>query len=150
MSTSEEPQGTTTNPDPENSEIDWKAKSREWERRAKENKAAADRLAEIEESQKTDLQKAVARAAALESELAGYKKREQVAKWASEIAKDSQIPASALRGDTREELEAHFKELEALIPKQQPKRTPVPTGKPSGEGGGSAAVAALRQLRGTA
>jgi hypothetical protein len=39
-------------------EIDWKAKAREWEKRAKENKGAADELASIRESQKTEAEKA--------------------------------------------------------------------------------------------
>jgi hypothetical protein len=38
-------------------EIDWKAKSRMWEQRAKQNNDAAAKLAEIEESQKTEAQK---------------------------------------------------------------------------------------------
>ena len=51
-------------------EIDWKAKAREWETRAKANKAAADRLAEIEEASKTEAQKAADRLAAAEKEAA--------------------------------------------------------------------------------
>ena len=39
-------------------EIDWKAKAREWEKRAKDNKSAADELAQIRESQKSDAEKA--------------------------------------------------------------------------------------------
>ena len=39
-------------------EIDWKAKAREWERRAKDNKTAADELAAIRESQKSEAEKA--------------------------------------------------------------------------------------------
>lgn len=49
-------------------EIDWKAKSREWEKRAKENKAAADKLAELEESKKSETQK-------LQEQLAEYQSR---------------------------------------------------------------------------
>jgi hypothetical protein len=116
-----------------------------------ELKTKAAQLDEIAQASKSDLEKALERASQAEAKVAAFEQREQVSKWAKEITKDSAIPASALRGNTREELEAHFKELEALIPKQQPpKRTPVPAGKPAGEGGGSAAVAALRQLRGTA
>lgn len=51
-------------------EIDWKAKAREWEKRAKENKSAADRLAEIEEANKTEAQKAADRLAAAEKDAA--------------------------------------------------------------------------------
>jgi len=35
--------------------------------------------------------------------------------WADEITKDSPIPATVLRGDTKEEMESHFEELSALI-----------------------------------
>lgn len=38
-------------------EIDWKAKARMWESRAKENSGAASKLAEIEESKKSETQK---------------------------------------------------------------------------------------------
>jgi hypothetical protein len=47
-------------------EIDWKAKAREWERRAKENTSAAKRLAEIEEASKSEAQKVADRLAAAE------------------------------------------------------------------------------------
>jgi hypothetical protein len=53
-------------PKPEAPEIDWKAKAREWEKRAKDNKSAADRLAEIEEASKSEAQKAADRLAAAE------------------------------------------------------------------------------------
>lgn len=47
---------------------DWKAKAREWEKRAKENKTAAERLSALEESQKTEQQKLSERAEAAERE----------------------------------------------------------------------------------
>ena len=48
------PAQATDAPEPEQKvdEIDWKAKAREWEKRAKDNKSAADRLAELEEANK--------------------------------------------------------------------------------------------------
>lgn len=53
-----EPQG-----DPEAEQVqdktDWKAEARKWEARAKQNSDAAARLAQIEEANKTDLEKAV-------------------------------------------------------------------------------------------
>lgn len=63
------PTGTNTEADQQTTdkqEVDWKAKAREWEKRAKENSAAAARLAEFEESQKTEAQKAADRAATAE------------------------------------------------------------------------------------
>lgn len=111
-------------------------------------KTKATQFDQLEQDSKSELQKALDRAAEAEQKAAALEAKEQVAAWAKEITKDSQIPASALRGSTREELETHFKDLEALIPKpQQQKRTPVPAGKPTGSEGGSAAVSALRQFR---
>lgn len=53
-----EPAATPTEPAPAPAqEIDWKAEARKWEGRAKENSGAATKLAEIEESQKTEAQK---------------------------------------------------------------------------------------------
>ena len=53
-------------PEGEKHEVDWKAKSREWERKAKANAGAAQRLAEIEEANKTEAQKAAERLAKAE------------------------------------------------------------------------------------
>jgi membrane protein involved in colicin uptake len=47
-------------------EPDWKAEARKWESRAKENKGAAERLAEIEEANKSAEQKAAERLAVAE------------------------------------------------------------------------------------
>lgn len=49
-------------------ETDWKAEARKWEARAKENNSAAQKLAEIEESKKSETQK-------LQEQLAQYEKR---------------------------------------------------------------------------
>lgn len=43
---------------PAQDSTDWKAEARKWEQRAKDNKSAADRLAQVEDANKTDLQKA--------------------------------------------------------------------------------------------
>lgn len=56
-------------------EVDWKAKAREWERRAKENKSAADELATIRESQKSEAQKAADRLAEAERKAADAEAR---------------------------------------------------------------------------
>jgi hypothetical protein len=107
-------------------------------------KEKASRLDQLEQDSKTELQKALDEAAALKSKVEKFERQAQVNTWADEITKDSDIPASVLRGETREELEKHFEQLQALAPK--PKRTPAPSGKSAGDGGGSRAVAALRQL----
>jgi len=108
-------------------------------------RAKAAKLDQLEQESKTELQKALDKAAALETELTAYKTKEQVAAWASEIVKGSDIPASVLRGSTKEELEQHFEQLKSLAP-LKPTRTSAPAGQVTGSGQGSRAVAALRQL----
>lgn len=105
---------------------DWKAEARKWEARAKDNKAAAEELEHLRESQKTEEQKRAERESERERKLAAYELRDQVAAWSAEIVKDSHIPAAALRGSTQEELVEHFKELSALIPAPTTDTEPEP------------------------
>lgn len=51
---------------PQEDTTDWKAQARKWEARAKENSAAAAKLAKLEDANKTELQKAADRATAAE------------------------------------------------------------------------------------
>ena len=123
-------------------ETDWKAEARKWEARAKENSDAAKRLAEIEEASKTDLEKALARAEAAEAKVKEHETREQVAAWKAEVAEATGIPAAALAGSTKEELEAHAATLKSLIPAQDEKKGAVgpyvpPEGTASGGGLGT-------------
>lgn len=106
----------------------WKALARKNEQRAKENADKAKRFDELEEASRTELEKAVARAEAAENliaEQAAEKERDVII---ADVAKIAGVPASALRGSTRDELEAHAEELKALIP-------PTP-GAPSTDGQG--------------
>src|SRR5690625_3018675 len=95
-------------------ETDWQAEARKWEKRAKENKSAADKLAEIEESKKTEIQKAAERADEAErraSELEREKSRLSV------IA-TKQIPEEyhdLVKGDSEEELLASAEKVKSLI-----------------------------------
>lgn len=107
----------------------WKALSRKNEERAKENEAAAKRLAEIEEANKSEAEKLLARAEAAEKVIAERDAKEAAEKLIAEVAKEKGVPANALRGATREDLEAHADELLALIPV-----TPV---APSADGQGN-------------
>lgn len=104
-------------------EVDWKAKSREWEKRAKENSAAAQKLAELEESQKTEAQRLseareAAERRAAEAEAANIRYRVAVAKG---------LPADLvdrLRGDSEEDIAADADALLALVQAAPP--TPKP------------------------
>lgn len=122
----------TEGPEPE-PVTDWKAEaeklkaeSRKWESRAKDNAKAAQRLAEFEEAQKTELQKAAERAEKAEKQLQQLESERQIAGWKAEVADATGIPVAALRGSTREELQAHADELKPLL--DQSRRGPyVPT-----------------------
>ena len=94
-------------------------------------KAAAEKLKQIEEKGKTDLQKATERAEAAEAALAERKAAEAVAEAIREVSKATGVPEDALRGASREEIEAH---AEALKPYFSKDAAPsVPTGAPSTE-----------------
>jgi hypothetical protein len=84
-------------------------------------KSQADKLAEIEAAQLTESEKAAARLAELEAEVAGYKTQQQVAAWKAEVEKTTGVPAAALAGSSLEEIQAHAETLKSLI-------TPAPRG----------------------
>jgi hypothetical protein len=116
-----------TTPDPPKAETDWKAEARKWEARAKENLSAAEKLAALEEKDKTDLQRAQARAEAAEKKAAeleaAEKKRaadaeaaRQIADWKAKVSKETDVPADVLRGSTLEDIQAHAESLKALLP----------------------------------
>lgn len=105
-----DPDKATEPETPKVDEIDWKAKAREWEKRAKDNKSAADRLAEIEEASKTEAQKAADRLAAAEKAAADASS--SLARLEVALAKGlTPSQAKRLVGSTREELEADADEL---------------------------------------
>lgn len=122
----EEPHGTKDdngNPTSENGQSDdLQAKldeavknSRKWENRAKENKAAADELQKLKESQMTESEKTEARIASLEKENSELKTREQVSAWKKQVSKDTGVPADVLRGSTLEEIQSHGEALKKLL-----------------------------------
>lgn len=123
----EKPQGETVETISREKYDELLANSRKWEGLAKSNKAAAEELEKLREAQKSEEQKRAEREAEKDAELARYRLRDQVSAWAKEIVKDSPVPADALRGSTREELEEHFEVLSALIKKDTPAPAVVPT-----------------------
>ena len=111
-------------------ETDWKAESRKWESRAKENKSAAEELAKLREAEKTERD---AREKA-EEELSQLRHERDLSKWASEVSSETGVPASVLRGDTLEELRAHAEQIRGSIPiypvvPEGNKKTPTVTKK---------------------
>jgi hypothetical protein len=106
----------------------WKQKAREQEKRAKDNASAAARLAEIEQAQMTESEKASKRIVELEAQLADREAttiRQRVA-----LAKG--VPAELvdrLRGVTEDEIAEDADRLMALV-------TTPPTPKPDPSQGG--------------
>lgn len=111
----------------------WKGLSRKNEERATSNADKAKKFDEHEEANRTELEKAIARAEAAEKTVAERDAKDTAAKLRDEVATakgfaDRKISATALRGSTREELEAHADELLALVP--------APAAGPSADGQG--------------
>lgn len=95
-------------------EIDWKAEARKHEARAKENAAAAAKLAELEEAQKTESQKLTDRAVAAEKE----RDAARLDALRVRVGAAKNLPADMidrLRGDTEDELSADADRLAAHL-----------------------------------
>jgi len=106
-------------PDTSAQEIDWKAKSRMWEQRAKQNNDAAQKLAEIEESQKTEAQKLQEQLTALQNRAATAERDKE---RLSVIAKHG-IPEEyhdLVHGTDAESLAASAAKVKALITANAP------------------------------
>lgn len=118
-------------PPAEPSGTDWKGEARKWESRAKENAAAAKRLQEIEDAQKSETEKLLARAEAAEKRAADL----EAARLRDRVAQANGIPADLvdrLVGATEEELAADAQRLAALL---RPSETPPPPPPPPADGG---------------
>lgn len=101
-------------------EIDWKAEARKWESRAKDNKSALDAL-------QTKLDQEAARVSALESKnteltekVTGFEEEKALTELVSKVAEAKGVPASALRGRTEDELNAHADTLKTLLEPSAP------------------------------
>lgn len=118
------PAATTPPPDPTppapaDGDTDWKAEARKWETRAKENSTAAARLREIEDANKSELEKANERAAQAEDRAAKL----ELTNTRNEVAMAKGLTAAQARrllGETREELEADADQLLAEFPGTKP------------------------------
>lgn len=121
-------------------ESEWKAYARLWENRAKAKPKVSDeeiatlrdkaqKFDDAEQANMTELEQYKTRAEAAEKWKAQRESQDSAAKLAADIAKEKGVPVGALRGGTREELEAHADELLQHLPK--------PAAAPSAEGQGN-------------
>ena len=91
-------------------ETDWQAKyeamrqhSRDWEKRAKENAAAADELEQLKQAQLTEQEKATARAEKAESELAAMKAEQELFETRRSVADQTGAPLDLMECCTDKE-----------------------------------------------
>jgi len=95
-----------------------------------ELKAKAAKFDEAEEASKSELQKATERAEALQKQLDEMVKADSSRKLKEQIAAETGIPASVLRGETEEELRAH---AEAILSFAKPGQPTYPNVRDGGE-----------------
>lgn len=85
-------------------------------------KEKAAKFDELEEKNKSDLQKETERAEALQKELDAMKKAESIRSVRENVAKETNVPADLLTGETEEECKAQAEKLIAFAkPNSYPK-----------------------------
>lgn len=109
-------------------DIDWKARyeetlahSREWERRAKANKAAAEELEQLKESTMSETQKAQNRAEKLQKELDEIRGENQRRQWRAQVAEETGLPADICFGSTLEEMQSNAQAVGTYVESLQAK-----------------------------
>lgn len=107
-------------------EVDWKSKSREWEKRAKANADAAQRLAELEDAQKTETQRLADAKAAAETEAATA--RAEALRWriAAKHGISDEDAETFLTGGDEESLTRQAERLAALAQPNEDRQSPGP------------------------
>lgn len=80
-----------------------------------ELKSKAAELDEIKNQSESDIEKLQSRIDKLENENKSMKHAREVDEWRAEVAKETGVPASVLRGDTLDELKAHADAVKAAM-----------------------------------
>ena len=80
-----------------------------------EIKAKAAQVDTLKAESDAAIAAAVTRAEAAEGQVQQFQTEKQVETWKTEVAKATGVPATALRGSTKEDFEAHAAELKPLI-----------------------------------
>lgn len=122
----EQPAQDAEQPQPKVDEVDWKAKAREWERRAKDNKTAADELAQIKESQKSEAEKAAERLSAAEKRAEAAESAVLRFKIAAKHGISDEDATEFLTGTDEETLTRQAERLSKLTSEASKPRTPKP------------------------
>lgn len=138
-------QATTDQQSETDESTDWKAKAREWEKRAKQNMARiselepkAKQFETLEAASKSELERAQEQAQALQNELATTQRQALLASVALEKGLPANL-ARRLQGESREDLEADADELLALFGTSSTTRAPAPDRSQGSSANGGAA-----------
>lgn len=122
-------------PAQEPKETDWKAEARKWEERAKANKAAADRVAEIEAAEKVRREAEMTELEKAQAELKAERDARAAAERAalrSNIAAETKVPSYLIVGDSEEAMrESAGRALEWL----EAAKATTPTAPPAAKQG---------------
>lgn len=119
----------------------WKAKAREQEKRAKDNAAAAKRLAELEDAQKTEAERAAERIASLEAETTAARAEALRFKVASKHGISDEDADLFLTGTDEETLTKQAQRLAARDEDAGKPRPPKPDRTQGRQQAGSASTA---------
>ena len=90
---------------------DWKAMARKWEKLAKENSGAAKKLSEIEEANKSELEKALEAKKSAEDKLAQMETAAELAKTRARVSEKTGVPAEFIVGDDEESMTEYATKL---------------------------------------
>lgn len=101
---------------------DWKAEARKWEKRAKVNSDAAEKLAAIEEANKTELQKATERAEKAEAALKAVEVERERTAQVEAAAQATGVPVEVLRGYGGDDVAGYAESIRGYF---APKTAPV-------------------------
>lgn len=101
---------------------DWKAEARKWEKRAKVNSDAAEKLAAIEEANKTELQKATERAEKAEAALKAVEVERERTAQVEAAAQATGVPVEVLRGYGGDDVTGYAESIRGYF---APKTAPV-------------------------
>ena len=110
----------------ESTETDWKAEARKWESRARSNKDAAEKLAQLEDAQKSEAQRLTERAETAERKL----QEAETERTRLNVIAQHSIPANLqhlVKGADEAEMTAAAKSLAELVnTPPEPQRVVVP------------------------
>ncbi|TCD53764.1 hypothetical protein EJ419_07300 [Alloscardovia theropitheci] len=127
----QEPQGTSDT-------IDWEAKARMWEERAKESYKDSLKLKELQESHDKQVHKLEEANKTLHMQLDSIQAANQQNEWKTKVSQETGVPAEALRGSTLEEIQEHAKIVAGILESARKPQAPVipllgnqPTTQPS-------------------